>query len=58
LSNAWDTKENQMTTLQQMLVGLFILATVAVVVSNGMAARTIGDAGNFLVGMVSKIMNS
>ena len=47
-----------MNTLEQILIGVFVLAIVAVVVSNGAAATAVGAMGQFLVNMVQKINGS
>lgn len=47
-----------MSSLEQILIGVFVLALVAVVVSKGTAATAIGAMGQFLVAMVQKINGS
>ena len=47
-----------METYQKVLIGLIVLAIVAVVVGNGKATTLIGAAGNFLVSMTQKVTGS
>lgn len=47
-----------MSTLQQTVVGIIVLAIVAVVVSNKQTPALIGAAGQFLAGMAKRVVGS